>query len=113
MKKKVTPWPNGIGWDVRTSRGDAVVADVVRRLSVSIPMPPRREPVDDPRPGKPAWVEVERRRLAYVPLGTDPVEAVRLCREHGRTFDLDELRFDPDHQGRIPEVAPAPEAEAR
>lgn len=81
---RVKRWPNGLGYDV----GSATVMDGVRCLVVCVPVGPRVGP--DLR-------EVKRVKLCRVPTGTDPLEAVRLCRVHGAVFE-------PFQAGEIPFV---------
>lgn len=70
-------WPNGLGWTIRTRHGDAEVCDRVTRLLVSVPVAPARETI-----GRKS-VTVPRCRVCEVPLGTDPVVAVRACQTGG------------------------------
>jgi hypothetical protein len=102
---KAERWPNKSGWTVKVAHGEAEVWDHVSRLAVRAPIAPRREWVESPLRGRPRWVEVDRQRICFVPLGTDPVEAVRLCLRDGLAVDVsggDGERF------AVPTLSPEP-----
>lgn len=70
MQAKAMRWPNKCGWDV----GKAEVRDLVTRYRVFVPTTP------DPRP---EFAGIERFKCCDVKTGTDPLEAVRMCKENG------------------------------
>ena len=47
-----------------------------------------REWLANPLSGQPRWISVGRYKVCKVPLGTDPIEAVKLCRKHGLICDV-------------------------
>ncbi len=87
-------WPNKLGWNV----GNADVRDIVRALRVNVPIPSRKEWRQYPLTGYPRYVYIERYKVCDVPLGTDPVIAVKLCSDHGLICEIgqpicDEIPF--------------------
>jgi hypothetical protein len=84
---KPRQWPNGLGWNVKTRHGQATVINCVSMFRAYLPISPRREWLAEPLSGVPRWIEVGRHKVCDVPPGTDPIEALTLCREHGVTRD--------------------------
>jgi hypothetical protein len=72
-------WSNRLGWSIATPEGDAEVFDIVRALKVIVPMAPAKEWCESPISGPARFVYRNRERVCLVPLGTDPIEAVRRC----------------------------------
>lgn len=72
----VQEWPNGIGWDV----GRAEIRDRVTHLRVFVPIASERGRWSNKLR---QYVQLERHKVCDVPLGTNPLRAVELCRAFG------------------------------